>query len=41
MPNLSNSRALVTRADGFIGSHLAEQFVAAGARARGLTLYNS
>jgi len=38
---LSQSRALVTGADGFIGSHLTEQLVAAGARVRALSLYNS
>jgi NAD dependent epimerase/dehydratase len=41
MSKLSNSRVLVTGADGFIGSHLAEQLVAAGARVRALSLYNS
>jgi len=41
MLKLSNSSALVTGADGFIGSHLAEQLVAAGARVRALSLYNS
>jgi len=39
--NLSNSRVLVTGADGFIGSHLTEQLVASGARVRALSLYNS
>ena len=32
---------LVTGADGFIGSHLAEQLTQAGAKVRALTLYNS
>lgn len=41
MAKLGNSRVLVTGADGFIGSHLAEQLVAAGARVRALSLYNS
>jgi NAD dependent epimerase/dehydratase len=41
MPTVSNSRVLVTGADGFIGSYLAEQLVAAGARVRALSLYNS
>jgi len=41
MADLRNSRVLVTGADGFIGSHLAEQLVAAGARVRALSLYNS
>jgi NAD dependent epimerase/dehydratase len=41
MPDLSNSRVLVTGADGFIGSHLTEQLVASGARVRALSLYNS
>jgi len=41
MADLGNSRVLVTGADGFIGSHLAEQLVAAGAQVRVLSLYNS
>jgi NAD dependent epimerase/dehydratase len=41
MANLRNSRVLVTGADGFIGSHLVEQLVAAGARVRALSQYNS
>jgi len=41
MPKVGNSRVLVTGADGFIGSHLAEQLVAAGARVRALSQYNS
>ena len=32
---------LVTGADGFIGSHLTEQLVAAGAQVRALSQYNS
>jgi len=41
MPRLSQSRVLVTGADGFIGSHLVEHLVAAGAKVRALSLYNS
>jgi NAD dependent epimerase/dehydratase len=41
MAKLGNSRVLVTGADGFIGSHLAEQLVAAGAQVRVLSQYNS
>src|ERR1022692_3845716 len=41
MAKVPNSRVLVTGADGFIGSHLAEQLVAAGARVRALSQYNS
>jgi NAD dependent epimerase/dehydratase len=41
MAKLANSRVLVTGADGFIGSHLTEQLVAAGARVRALSQYNS
>jgi len=41
MAKVQNSRVLVTGADGFIGSHLAEQLVAAGARVRALSQYNS
>ena len=38
---LSGARVLVTGADGFIGSHLAETLVGAGAHVRGLVYYNS
>jgi len=38
---LRGSRVLVTGADGFIGSHLVEALVAAGASVRAMTLYNS
>lgn len=38
---LSGSKVLVTGADGFIGSHLAETLVEAGADVRGLVYYNS
>jgi NAD dependent epimerase/dehydratase len=41
MPRLSDSRVLVTGADGFIGSHLVEQLVTAGAKVRALSQYNS
>jgi UDP-glucose 4-epimerase len=39
--SLSGARVLVTGADGFIGSHLVEALVAAGAQTRALCLYNS
>ena len=38
---LSNSKVCVTGADGFIGSHLVEVLVAAGADVRALAFYNS
>lgn len=38
---LSSSRALVTGAGGFIGSHIVEALVARGARVRALVHYNS
>ncbi|HJT44553.1 MAG TPA: NAD-dependent 4,6-dehydratase LegB [Rhizomicrobium sp.] len=38
---LVGSKVLVTGADGFIGSHLAEALVQAGAHVRGLVYYNS
>lgn len=38
---LAGSRVLVTGADGFIGSHLAEMLVQSGAQVRGLVYYNS
>jgi NAD dependent epimerase/dehydratase len=41
MAGLAGSKILVTGADGFIGSHLAEQLVATGARVRALSQYNS
>ena len=34
-------KVLVTGADGFIGSHLAEGLVAGGAKVRALVMYNS
>ena len=41
MAELRDQRVLVTGADGFIGSHLVEKLVAAGARVRALSQYNS
>jgi NAD dependent epimerase/dehydratase len=41
MTGLSGVRVLVTGADGFIGSHLAERLVAEGADVRAFCLYNS
>jgi NAD dependent epimerase/dehydratase len=38
---VGDKRVLVTGADGFIGSHLAEMLVAEGARVRALAQYNS
>ena len=38
---LTNKRVLVTGADGFIGSHLVDLLIAAGARVRALAQYNS
>ena len=38
---ISGARVLITGADGFIGSHLAETLVQAGAQVRGLVYYNS
>jgi NAD dependent epimerase/dehydratase len=38
---VADKRVLVTGADGFIGSHLAEMLVAEGARVRALAQYNS
>jgi dTDP-glucose 4,6-dehydratase len=39
--SLKNTKVLVTGADGFIGSHLVEHLVSAGANVRALSLYNS
>ena len=39
--DLRNATALVTGADGFIGSHLTERLVEVGARVRAFCLYNS
>ena len=40
-PSLEGSTVLVTGSDGFIGSHVVERLVAAGARVRAFCLYNS
>jgi dTDP-glucose 4,6-dehydratase len=39
--NLNNKKILVTGADGFIGSHLAEELVKCGYNVRAFVLYNS
>ncbi|MFZ5862549.1 MAG: NAD-dependent 4,6-dehydratase LegB [Nitrospirota bacterium] len=39
--NLSGKKVMITGADGFIGSHLAEMLVRRGASVRALSLYNS
>ena len=39
--NIQDSRILITGADGFIGSHLAEVLVGHGAKVRALSQYNS
>ena len=41
MPDLQNKRVLVTGADGFIGSHLVEHLLRAGAHVTALAQYNS
>ena len=41
MSNWQGKRVLVTGADGFIGSHLTESLVKAGAKVRALAIYNS
>jgi NAD dependent epimerase/dehydratase len=38
---VANRKVLVTGADGFIGSHLAEMLIKKGARVKALSLYNS
>lgn len=39
--NLNGAKIFITGADGFIGSHLAEELVKSGARVRALVYYNS
>jgi len=39
--NLKNKKILITGADGFIGSHLAEMLVKRGAKVKALSYYNS
>jgi NAD dependent epimerase/dehydratase len=39
--DLKNKRALITGADGFIGSHLTEMLVKCGAKVKALSYYNS
>jgi NAD dependent epimerase/dehydratase len=41
VPDLQNKRVLVTGADGFIGSHLVEHLLRAGAQVTALAQYNS
>jgi NAD dependent epimerase/dehydratase len=39
--NLKNAKALVTGADGFIGSHLVEELIAQGVKVKAFVYYNS
>jgi NAD dependent epimerase/dehydratase len=41
MEELKNARVLVTGSDGFIGSHVVEELVKAGARVKAVVYYNS
>lgn len=41
MNDISEKRVLITGADGFIGSHLTEEILKAGAKVRALSFYNS
>lgn len=41
LPNIAGRKVMVTGADGFIGSHLTEALVAAGANVRAFCIYNS
>ena len=41
MADLRDARVLITGSDGFIGSHVVEELVKAGARVKAIVYYNS